>query len=111
MSFILAAGIQPFNLTFEVMMDTTLVANKFVAKVWKIGSNLPCLISKFGEDPITLNGITILNIGDACPLSFGDNLEENTFTVTGCSEIAKQTNYPLLCKSTFSTTSMFVAQK
>ena len=82
-------------------MDTTMVSSTFKAKVWKIGSNLPCLLSKFGEDPITLNGIKILNIGDARPFSFGDNLEENTFTVTGCSEIAKQTNYPLLCKSTF----------
>jgi len=43
----------------------------------------------------SLNDIALLDIGDTCPESHGNDLEENKFVVSGCMQIPQQLDFPL----------------
>ena len=42
----------------------------------------------------SLNDIGLLDIGDTCPDSYGNDLEENKFIVSGCMQIPQQLDFP-----------------
>jgi hypothetical protein len=42
----------------------------------------------------SLNDIALLEIGETCPKSHGNDLKENKFVVSGCMQIPQQLDFP-----------------